>query len=112
MPSLLPPSMLSLRACLQLALIMAENVHWEFRRFSTGQAGRVAIQNLQIDNQLLTAAQPVILAKASRVRPALMPTRVHECLSTAALLDQLLRYCVTISRAGRQPWHASWAVGS
>ena len=53
--------------CLQLALIMLENVHWEFRRSSIGQAGRVAIQNLQIDNQLLTAAQPVILAKALRV---------------------------------------------
>ncbi len=57
---------------LQLALIMLENVHWEFRRSSTGQAGRVAIQNMQIDNQLLTAAQPVILAKAFRVRTVLL----------------------------------------
>lgn len=52
---------------MQLALIMLENVHWEFQRSSTGQAGRVAIQNLQVDNQLLTAAQPVILAKAFQV---------------------------------------------
>ena len=57
---------------LQLALIMLENVHWEFRRSSRGQAGRVAIQNMQIDNQLLTAAQPVILAKAFRVRTVLL----------------------------------------
>ena len=53
---------------MQLALIMLENVHWEFRRSGTGQAGRVAIQSLQVDNQLLTAAQPVILAKAFQVQ--------------------------------------------
>ena len=59
----------------QLALIMLENVHWEFRRSSTGQAGRVAIQNLQVDNQLLTAAQPVILAKAFQVHTAFFTQR-------------------------------------
>lgn len=57
--------------CLQLALVMLENVHLDFRRSSAGQAGRVAVQSLQIDNQLLTTAQPVILAKAFRVRPML-----------------------------------------
>lgn len=52
---------------MQLALIMLENVHLEFQRSGGGQAGRVAIQNLQIDNQLLTTAQPVVLARAFRV---------------------------------------------
>jgi hypothetical protein len=54
---------------MQLALIMLENVHLEFKRSGAGQAGRIAIHNLQIDNQLLTTAQPVVLARAFRVSP-------------------------------------------
>ena len=54
---------------MQLALIMLENVHLEFKTSGAGQAGRVAIHNLQIDNQLLTTAQPVVLARAFRVCP-------------------------------------------
>jgi hypothetical protein len=48
---------------------MLENVHMEFKRSGAEQAGRVAIHNLQIDNQLLTAAQPVVLARAFQVCP-------------------------------------------
>ena len=54
--------------CLQLALIMLENVRADFSASKAGQAGRIAVHSLQIDNQLLTTPQPVVLARAFRVR--------------------------------------------
>ena len=46
---------------------MLENVRAEFSASTAGQAGRITVHNLQIDNQLLTTAQPVVLARAFRV---------------------------------------------
>ena len=64
---------------MQLALIMLENVRAELSASTAGQAGRITVHNLQIDNQLLTTAQPVVLARAFRVRlePSVLTCRDH-----------------------------------
>ena len=56
---------------------MLENVRAEFSASTAGQAGRIAVHNLQIDNQLLTTAQPVVLVRTFRVclKPAFQHTR-------------------------------------
>ena len=60
---------------------MLENVRAEFSASTAGQAGRITVHNLQIDNQLLTTAQPVVLARAFRVR--LKPLFQHaKCTSS------------------------------
>ena len=58
---------------------MLENVRAEFSASTAGQAGRITVHNLQIDNQLLTTAQPVVLARAFRVhlKPSASACRDH-----------------------------------
>ena len=54
----------------QLAHVLLEGVRAEVRRSGGGGlAARLAVAALQVDNQLVTSAHPVVLAAAQQVRP-------------------------------------------
>lgn len=54
----------------QLAHVLLEGMRAEVRRSGGGGlAARLAVAALQVDNQLVTSARPVVLAAAQQVRP-------------------------------------------
>lgn len=52
---------------MQVAHLLLDRVEADFRQSPVGTAGHLAVWDLQIDNQLLTTAHPVVLASASRL---------------------------------------------
>ncbi len=47
--------------------MLLDSVEADFRQSPAGNAGRIAVRDVQIDNQLLTSANPVVLAHATRM---------------------------------------------
>jgi hypothetical protein len=52
---------------MQVAHVLLDCVEADLRHSSAGNAGRVAIRDVQIDNQLLTSAHSVVLAQPVRL---------------------------------------------
>jgi len=71
---------------MQVAHLLLDRVEVDFRQSPVGTAGHLAVWDLQIDNQLLTTAHPVVLASASR-----MAQQVRICLRSLLHMSSVLQ---------------------
>lgn len=84
---------------MQVAHVLLDRVEADFQQSHTGTAGRLAIHDVQIDNQLLTSTHPVVLAHAPSMvhqvnRHPEMQIRHSQCFSHGQKHAMSSRVCI------------------
>lgn len=67
---------------MQVLHALLEDIHLDFRYSSAAQSSKFAIRSIQIDDQLLTSAHPVVLAPTQSSNASIPTVRRSACLQS------------------------------